>query len=66
MFPENAADPQFFRAALKFKAPDVRNQQLEYVNPFVFKSCKNRQPRFYNASAGGRWRMRTVSAIRKA
>ena len=31
-------DPQLFRAALKFKAPDVRNQQLEYVKPFVFKS----------------------------
>ena len=38
MFPDNAADPQPFRAALKFKAPDVRYQQFEYVKPFVFKS----------------------------
>ena len=37
MFPDNAADPQLFRAALKFKAPEVRYQQLEYVKPFVFK-----------------------------
>jgi L-ascorbate metabolism protein UlaG (beta-lactamase superfamily) len=36
-FPDNAADPQLFRAALKFKGPDVRYQQLEYVKPFVFK-----------------------------
>ena len=30
MFPDNAA--------LRYKAPDVRYQQLEYVKPFVFKS----------------------------
>ena len=40
MFPDNAADPQLFRAALRYKAPDVRYQQLEYVKPFVFKSWK--------------------------
>jgi L-ascorbate metabolism protein UlaG (beta-lactamase superfamily) len=28
-FTDNAADPQLFRAALKFKAPNVRYQQLE-------------------------------------
>ena len=38
MFPDNAADPQLFRAALRFKDPDVRCQQLEYMKPFVFKA----------------------------
>jgi L-ascorbate 6-phosphate lactonase len=38
MFPDNAADPQQFRAALRYKAPEVRYEQLEYVKPFVFKS----------------------------
>ena len=36
MFPDNAADPQLFRAALRYKAPAVRYEQLEYVKPFVF------------------------------
>jgi len=38
MVPENAADPQQFRACLHYKAPQVQYQQLEYVKPFVFKS----------------------------
>jgi len=38
MFPDNATDPQQFRAALGFKAPSVRYEQLDYVKPFVFKS----------------------------
>jgi L-ascorbate metabolism protein UlaG (beta-lactamase superfamily) len=36
MFPYNAADPQLFRAALRYKAPYVGYHQLEYVKPFVF------------------------------
>ncbi len=38
MFPDNAADPQQFRASLRYRAPEVRYQQLDYVQPFVFKS----------------------------
>jgi L-ascorbate 6-phosphate lactonase len=38
MFPDNAGDPQQFRACLAYKAPDVRYEQLEYVKPFIFKS----------------------------
>jgi L-ascorbate 6-phosphate lactonase len=38
MFPENAADPQQFRAALRYQAPEVRYEQLDYVKPYVFKS----------------------------
>ncbi len=38
MFPDNSADPQLFRAALRYNAPDVRYEQLEHVKPFVFKS----------------------------
>ena len=37
MFPDNATDPQQFRAALRYQAPDVRYEQLDYVKPFVFK-----------------------------
>jgi L-ascorbate 6-phosphate lactonase len=38
MFPENASDPLQFRAALRYKAAEVRYKQLDYVQPFVFKS----------------------------
>ncbi|MGO8816969.1 MAG: MBL fold metallo-hydrolase [Terriglobia bacterium] len=38
MFPDNAADPQQFRASLRYRAPEVRYEQLDYVKPFVFKS----------------------------
>jgi L-ascorbate metabolism protein UlaG (beta-lactamase superfamily) len=38
IFPDNAADPQLFRAALRCKTPDVRYQQLEYVKSFFFKA----------------------------
>lgn len=38
MFPDNASDPQQFRACLKLKAPQVRYEQLDYVKPFVVKS----------------------------
>ncbi len=38
MFPDNAADPEQFRASLRHKAPEVHYQRLEYVKPFVFKS----------------------------
>ena len=38
MFPDNASDPQQFRACLRYKAPQVRYEQLDYVKPFVFKS----------------------------
>ncbi len=38
MFPDNAADPQQFRAFLHLRAPQIKYQQLEYVKPFVFKS----------------------------
>ena len=37
MFPDNASDPQQFRAGLRFCAPAVRYEQLDYVQPFVFK-----------------------------
>jgi len=38
MFPDNSADPGQFRASLHYRAPEVRYQQLDYVQPFVFKS----------------------------
>lgn len=38
MFPDNAADPQQFRACLHYRASDVRYEQLDYVQPFIFKS----------------------------
>jgi L-ascorbate 6-phosphate lactonase len=38
MFPDNAGDPQQFRACLGLRAPQVRYEQLDYVKPFVFKS----------------------------
>ena len=38
MFPDNSADPQQFKAALRYRAPEVRYEQLDYVKPFVFKS----------------------------
>jgi L-ascorbate 6-phosphate lactonase len=38
MFPDNASDPQQFRAGLRYCAPQVRYEQLDYVKPFVFKS----------------------------
>ena len=38
MFPDNAADPQQFRASLRCRAPDVHYEQLDYVKPFVFKA----------------------------
>jgi len=38
MFPDNASDPQQFRACLRYKAPQVRYEQLDYVKPFVLKS----------------------------
>lgn len=38
MFPENTADPEQFRACLRYKAPLVRYECLEYVRPFMFKS----------------------------
>jgi hypothetical protein len=37
-FPDNAADPQQFRACLHYRASDVRYEQLDYVQPFIFKS----------------------------
>jgi len=36
MFPDNAVDPQQFRASLRIKAPEVAYQQLEHIKPFVF------------------------------
>jgi len=36
MFPDNAADPRQFRAAMTQKAPDVKYQQLEHGKPWVF------------------------------
>jgi L-ascorbate 6-phosphate lactonase len=38
MFPDNTADPEQFRASLRYKAPQVKYERLEYVKPFVFKS----------------------------
>jgi L-ascorbate 6-phosphate lactonase len=38
MFPDNSADPQQFRACLRYRASGVRYEQLDYVQPFVFKS----------------------------
>lgn len=38
MFPDNAIDPQQFRANLRYKAPEVSYQQLEHMNPFVFRA----------------------------
>lgn len=38
MFPQNAADPEQFHAALHHMAPQVRYERLDYVKPFVFKS----------------------------
>jgi L-ascorbate 6-phosphate lactonase len=38
MFPDNAVDPQQFRASLTIKAPDVCYQQLEHGKPFVFEA----------------------------
>jgi L-ascorbate 6-phosphate lactonase len=38
MFPDNTADPQQFRACLRYKASGVRYEQLDYVQPFIFKS----------------------------
>jgi len=36
MFPDNAVDPEQFRASLRLKAPDVRYQRLQHGEPFVF------------------------------
>lgn len=36
MFPDNAADPRQFQAALKMRAPQVRYQELEHGKPLVF------------------------------
>ncbi len=36
MFPDNAADPRQFRAALKLRAPDVRYVQPEHGKPLVY------------------------------
>ncbi|MGI0085956.1 MAG: MBL fold metallo-hydrolase [Nitrososphaerales archaeon] len=38
MFPDNAADPEQFRACLRHKAPQVHYERLEHARPFVFKS----------------------------
>ena len=38
MFPDNASDSQQFRACLRYKAPQVQYEQLDYVKPFVFNS----------------------------
>ncbi len=38
MFPDNAADPRQFAAALKLSAPDVAYRQLEHGTPFVFST----------------------------
>jgi len=38
MFPDNAADPEQSRACLRYKAPQVRHEKLDYVKPFIFKS----------------------------
>ena len=37
MFASNAADPEQFRACLRYKAPQITYQRLEYVKPFVFR-----------------------------
>jgi hypothetical protein len=36
MFPDNAADPRQFRAALVIRAPGVRYQQLEHARVWVY------------------------------
>ncbi len=36
MFPDNAADPRQFAAALKLNAPDVRYQEMRYDEPLIF------------------------------
>ena len=38
MFPDNAVDPQQFRASLRVKAPSVQYQQLEHAQPFVIRA----------------------------
>ena len=38
MFPDNAADPQQFRAAMHIKAPDVAFHELKHGKVFVFSS----------------------------
>lgn len=38
MFPDNAADPEQFRACLHYRAPNVKYQPLDYVKPYVLKS----------------------------
>ncbi len=38
LFPDNATDPEQFRACLRYRAPQVRYERLDYVKPFVVKS----------------------------
>lgn len=39
LFPDNAADPQQFRACLAARAPEVRYLQLEHAQAFLFNGC---------------------------
>lgn len=38
MFPDNQADPEMFRAALRYKAPETEFQRLVHMKPFIFRS----------------------------
>ncbi len=38
MFPDNHQDPELFRAALRYKAPEVAYCHLEHMKPFVFRA----------------------------